>query len=334
MTTEARGLLVTGATTPVGELLVREALADPRVSTVLAVGLEPRDRALPLTAGDRLVYKELDLRRSRRVHDLLFGLARDLRVSTVVHLSMHRSAAARGSRVHALNVDALRNLLALCERHPTIRRFVVRSFAEVYQVSHRLPILVTEDHPLNLSPSAPQYIRDRVEADLTACTRMGMSPLEIVVLRCAEVLSAGTSSQLWDYLDAPFCLRPAGFDPMLNVLSRPDIVLALQLASHTWGVQGVFNVPGADTLPLTACIRAWGRVGIPAPGGVIAAAYRMRTRLRAHQFSYGMNARRFHYASVLDGTRARDVLGYAPRTPIDWPVPPAGVAPTPPLESP
>jgi UDP-glucose 4-epimerase len=76
--------------------------------------------------------------------------------------------------VHALNVDATRALLQLCERHPTIKRFVLKSYAEVYAVQHDLPVLIAEDHPLNLHPNAPQYVRDRVEADLHACVRMGL----------------------------------------------------------------------------------------------------------------------------------------------------------------
>ena len=43
------------------------------------------------------------------------------------------------------------------------------------------------------------------------------------------------------------------------------------------------------------------------------------SRLRGHDFSYGMNRRRFHYCSVLDGQRAREVLGYTPQAPIAWP---------------
>jgi hypothetical protein len=33
-----------------------------------------------------------------------------------------------------------------------------------------------------------------------------------------------------------------------------------------------------------------------------------------------MNRRRFHYSGVLDGRRAREVLGYVPSVPVDWPV--------------
>lgn len=315
-----RGVMVTGATTPVGERLCRSLLADTAIEHVLAIGIESPENALPFAHGDRLVYRSVDLSRSRRVRNLLFGVARDLGIECVVHLSMHRSAAESGGRVRAQNVEALRSLLELSERHPTIKRFVFRSFSEVYNVSHDLPILVTEDHPLNMAAGAPQWIRDRVEADLTACTRMGLSDLQILVLRCAEVLGPGTGSQLFDYLDAAICLRPAGFNPMMNLLSTADAVHALELATRApEGTIGVFNVPGRDTLPLAECIRKWGKPQLPTPGMVLTPFYRVRRRLRGHDFSYGMNRRRFHYASVLEGSRAREILDYRPENPIDWP---------------
>ena len=314
-----RGVLVTGADAPLGERLVRALLADPTVGHVLAVGARPMEEALPFQDERRLTYLSVDLTRERRVRELLFGPARDLGVEVVVHTSPGGSALDEGKAAHRANVDATRDLLALCERHPTIRTFVLRSYGEVYQVQADLPVLIGEDHPINLSPNAPQYVRDRVEADLHACVRMGLSPLRILVLRCAEVLAPGTGSQLFDYLASPVCLRPIGYDPMLNVLSVSDLVAALAAAVRA-PEQGVFNIPGYDTLPLAACIRRWGRAAIPVPGAWMTPLYRWRRQLRGHDFSYGMNRRRFHYSGVLDGRRARDVLGYEPATPIDWPV--------------
>ena len=134
------------------------------------------------------------------------------------------------------------------------------------------------------------------------------------------MLGPGTGSQLFDFLDAPLCLRPAGYNPMMNLLSMADAVHALELATRAPdGTIGVFNVAGRDTLPLAECIRKWGRLQVPAPGTLITPIYRLRRRLRGHDFSYGMNRRRFHYASVLEGSRAREVLGYVPEHPIDWP---------------
>ncbi|MFZ5482354.1 MAG: hypothetical protein ACOZNI_36670 [Myxococcota bacterium] len=318
MSAPLKGVLVTGTDAPLGELLARTLLADEGIGHVLAIGRRRPEEALPFRHMSRLTYLQVDLKRERQVHDLLFGPARDLGVEVVVHTAMSRSAMEEGGGVHALNVDATRALLQLCERHPTIHRFVLKSYAEVYQVQHDLPILIAEDHPLNLSQNAPQFVRDRVEADLHACVRMGLSRLQIVVLRCAEALAPGTGSQLFDYLESPVCARPFGYDPMINVASMRDIVHALHLAVRA-SEQGVCNVPGFDTLPLSEAIRKWGSIGVPLPGGLITPLYRLRQRVGDHDFRYGMNRRRFHYSGVLDGRRAREVLGYLPQNPVAWP---------------
>lgn len=310
-------VLVTGATTSIGERLIRSLLVDTRVRHVLAADKHPAERALPFE-NKRLTYLSVDLTKSRQVHELLFGQARDLGVEVVVHLAQSRSAYAVGRGVHARNVEALRSILDLSDRHPSIRRVVVHSFAVVYKVALDLPVLVSEDHPLDLSPAAPQYVRDRVEADLTACARMGLADCEIVVLRCAEALGPGTGSQLYDFLDAPIGFRPLGFDPMVNVATIADIVQAMELATHGSG-EGVFNIPGYDTLPLSECARLWGTPMFPVPGPLIRRVYNLRHRLTGGEFSYGLNRKRMHFGLVLDGTRARLELGYTASHPVDWP---------------
>jgi len=312
-------VLVTGVASPLGERLVRSFLADTRVGHVLTCAHLPRSQALTLPESRRLTYLQVDLTRSRRVRELVFGPARDLGVEVVVHLAQHRRVHVSGRKAHKLNVEALRAILDLTDRHPTIRRVIVKSYAAVYKVGLDLPVRVTENHPLDLSPGAAQYVRDRVEADLTACARMGLSRAEIVVLRCAEALAPGTGSQLYDLLKAPVVFRPFGFDPMVNVATMDDLVVALERATHGSG-EGVFNIPGYDTLPLTEAIRKWGRPQVPAPGAVIQPLYELRHRLLGTDFSYGMNRRRMHYGLVLDGSRAREELGYVPCHPVDWPV--------------
>lgn len=314
-----RRVLVTGASTPLGERLVRLLLTDSRVAHVLAITGEPAESFVVRDPDpDRLSVVQVDMGKERRIRNMLFGVARDRGIDTVVHLAQHRSAHAQGSRVHAFNVESLRAILELAERHPTIRRLVVRSDSAVYQMQRDLPVLIGEDHPLNLHGVLPQWVQDRVEADVTACARMGLSGLSIVVLRMAEVLAPGTGSQIFDYLESALCLRPAGYDPMLNLLTIEDGCTALVKAIFS-DAEGVFNVPGADTLPLSACINSWGRVGLPVPGGWMTPLYRLRARLTGSDFRYGMNRRRFHYSGVLDGRRAREVLLYVPSHPIAWP---------------
>jgi UDP-glucose 4-epimerase len=315
-----QSVLVTGASAPIGERLVRSLLDDSRVQHVIAVTGPPAE-TFPIPPSKRLLVIQADLRKSRQFADLLFGPAKQHKTSVVIHTAMHRSAMAQGSRVHALNVQSVRNLLDLCERHPTIERVVLRSASAVYQVQRDLPLLIAEDHPLNMARNAPQWIRDRVEADLTACVRMGVAPLKITVLRMAEALAPGTGSQMMEFLDSPVCFFPAGFDPMVNLITIEDTVHAISCAVHT-GSQGVFNIPGADTLPLATAIRRWGRIGLPTPNALLGPLYRLRRRLTGSDFRYGMNRRWFIYSGVLDGNRAQEVLGYVPSHPIDWPAAP------------
>jgi UDP-glucose 4-epimerase len=310
--------LVTGATTPLGGSIVRMLLADPDVDHLIATGVEREPPAGILPASSRLIYQPVDLTRARAAHDLLFGTAQDLGVDTIIHLATHRSP--HGTRMsHRLDVDAARELLLLAERLPAVRHLVFRSGAEVYAVRHSAPDLLDEDQPLELDPRAPASVRDHVEADLTACARMGTGRVAITVLRLAEVLVPSQGSQLWDYLESRVCLRPLGFDPMVNVLSLDDATAAVRLALRARD-GGVFNIPGADTLPLSRIAARWGRIDLPVPGPLLAPLYRLRTRVVGLDFRYDLNARRFHFGGMLDGRRARERLGYRPSQPIDWPV--------------
>jgi nucleoside-diphosphate-sugar epimerase len=253
-------VLVTDATTSYGRALV-ERLQRTRD----AVGARPEQ-----------------LRRPRMLHDLLFGIPG---LATVVH--------------DAVDPEVTRQLLLVCEHHPTVRRVVVRSTGEVYARTMIEPNLLDEDAPLDY---------ERAAADLTACSHLAR--LSLVVLRCAEVLAPG--GQLWDYLRSRVCLRPMGFDPMLNVLTVQDQLDALVCAIDS-DVRGVFNIPGADTLPLSRMIAGAGRRELALPGPLLAPAYQLRTRLVGFDFRYDLNMRRFHFGGILDGTRAKQELGYVAR---------------------
>ena len=295
-------VLITGATTPLGHLLVEHLRALRDVELVVPIG---RDHG--------------DLRRPRAVHDLIWGLAREQRIDSIVHGIHHRRARDGGRRVHQQNVESTREMLLACRDHPTIRRFVYRSFAEVYALRHTTSDLIDEEAPLDFDPLAPQWLRDRVEADVVACSHLSGS-LSIAILRCAELFAPVCGSQLWDYLESRVCLRPLGYDPMLNVLSIDDAARAMTAALRS-SATGAFNIAGADTLPLTRVIQLAMRADIPVPGPVMAPLYRLRRLVAGFDFRYDMNVRRFHFGGVLDGTRARTELGYTPDHPVRWPQP-------------
>ncbi|MCB9674359.1 MAG: NAD-dependent epimerase/dehydratase family protein [Alphaproteobacteria bacterium] len=304
------GVLVTGATQPLGRRVVEELKARS-LGPILAVGIDPEGGFDP-----DVRYERVDLTRSRALKQLLYGPVAEMGLSTVVHLAFHR--APGHPRAHRLHVEATRSLLRLAETHVSLRRFVHRSTVEVYASRVDRPDILREDNPLELSPKAPPWVRQRVEADLTVCTRMGMSDRQVMVLRCAEIFAPEMGSQLWDYLSSRFCFRPVGFDPILNLLSLDDAARAFALAAAA-DAHGVFNIPGRDTLPLVWAIRKWGRDGIGVPGPLMGPLYQLRRAVKHTEFRYALNAWRFHFNGVLDGTRARDVLGYVPTVGIAWP---------------
>jgi len=306
-------VMVTGATTPLGAAIIDHLLVASDVDHVLAIG---REREAPHPPG-KITYRNVDLTHTRSVHDLVWGQARDLGIAAVIHASQHRRARDTGRAVHAQNVGATRELLAACADHPTITRFVYRSFAEVYAFRHGTPEVLDEQAPLDFDPSAPQWIRDRVEADSLVCAAAA-GRLEIAVLRCAEILAPGVGSQLWDYLQSRVCLRPLGYDPMINVLAPEDAAAAFASAVSKPAI-GVFNIPGYDTLPLSRAIEDAGRAQLAVPGPLLAPLYKLRRAVAGFEFRYELNAQRFHFGGVLDGTRARAELGYVPHTPVQWP---------------
>jgi UDP-glucose 4-epimerase len=304
--------MITGATTPLGVGLVERVLANPATERVLAIGHHGG-----VEWGDpRVCYHGLDLAHARAMHDLLWGEARVHAIDTVVHAMQHRHASDAGPAVHAQNVESTRALVLGCANHPTIRHLVIRSFSEVYALPHVTPDLLDEDAALEFGAAAPQWIRDRVEADVVACSA-SHPPLAVTVLRCAEIFAPDVGSQLWDYLGSRVCLRPAGFDPILNVLSLTDAVEAFAAAiEHP--VAGVFNIAGRDTLPLSRAIARAGRLAAPVPSPLLATLYRWRRRIAGFDFHYDLNRQRFHFGGVLDGARAREQLGYEPRTRVVW----------------
>jgi UDP-glucose 4-epimerase len=278
---------------------------------VLACGAEPEAALAPLLEESGIHYLQADLSHSRQRRAVLFGPALDARVDAVVH-----APSCDPRRPHGA-ADTLRELIHLCERHPTIRRFVYRGSAEVYRSGPADPAVIDEEHPVEPDDEAPPWLRDLVEADQAACAHIGGSRLRIAVLRCAELFAPKAGGQLLRWLDAEPCLRPLGFDPIVNLISREDLVRAVSLALRS-PVAGVFNIKGADTLPLSELAVKAGRRCVPLPGWVLSPAYRLRALLKGPSFDYPTNRPKFHFGGVLSGRAALLALGYQPRTPIRW----------------
>ena len=267
------------------------------------------------TTSDGVRHVRADLSSRRGVRELLFGdEARD--AETIVHGALLCEPWVEQGRLHELNVQSTRELLAAAEEHPTLRNFVYCSSGNVYRLARDEPRLIDENEPLDLGCELTAGQRSTVEADVTVSTRIANSSLRIAVLRFAEILAPQSGSQLHDYLSSRVCLRPLGYDPMINVLSTRDAARAAVLAVASTAA-GVFNVPGLDTLPLSELIARAGRFAIPLPGPLLTPLYRARSLATSAHFRYALDRVRFHYGAILDGHKAEEVLGYVPAYAIE-----------------
>ncbi len=307
-------VLLTGASSDLGQRLAAALASDERVGSILAL-VEP-GVALPSLRARKLSYQAIDLTHERAVKHLL--LSSEAKALThIMHLAMHRDPNLHGRHPHRLNVDALRILFSLAEEHPRLQHFIFRSWGEIYELHSDLPTVLDEDHPIDFSASRPQWLRDRVAADQFLCAKLGISRLKIRILRCADCLAPGYGSQLYAFLSSTPCMVPLGYDPVVNVLSPDDLVDALKRACFSDEL-GVFTIPGSDSMPLSDLMDRCHRAVLPLPGPILNWVDRVKHRLVQSAFRYDISRAFFHYGGVMTGVRAQRLLGYEASHPINW----------------
>jgi UDP-glucose 4-epimerase len=102
-----------------------------------------------------------------------------------------------------------------------------------------------------------------------------------------------------------------GFDPMMQVVHQDDVVRAIQCALAP-GVRGMFNVSGPPPVSLSHALTLLGRKAVPVPHGIARAAVDRLFRWRVTSFP-AAELDFIRYVCMVDDSRARRDLGYAPR---------------------
>ena len=133
-----RRVLITGVGSQVGTLLAAQLERDPDVEYV--AGLDTRRPRMPLKETE---FIEADIR-DPEIGRLIPATG----VDTIVHEQIVRQPGPRMSShaMHDINVIGTLQLLAACERVPTLRTIVVRGSAGVY----------------GAEPQAPQFFREEM----------------------------------------------------------------------------------------------------------------------------------------------------------------------------
>jgi len=234
-------------------------------------------------------------------------------VDTVVHMSVIATPGSAGGRnpMKELNVIGTMQLLAACQKAPSLRHLVVKSTTTVYGASSRDPAMFTEDMEPRRAPRAG-YAKDVAEIEGYVRGFARRRPdVRVTMLRAANVVGPHVSSPITSYFRLPVIPTVLGHDPRLQFLHERDLLDALQQCV-TNDVAGTFNVAGDGVLMLSQAIRRLQRPAVSLPAFAVGKVGSILRSARVAEFSPEQLGF-LTYGRGVDTTRMRAILGFEPK---------------------
>jgi UDP-glucose 4-epimerase len=299
----ARRVLITGVGSHVGASLAARLEADPDYEYVGGV-----DTRTPRVSLARTELIDVDLR-----DPSLVRLLPATQVDTVVHNQIVRRPGPGMSprAMHELNVIGTLQLLAACERAPTIRTIVIRGSAGVYGAEPHAPQFFGERMTSELPPRT-RFQRDVAEIETTFDSYARRHPeVTCTMLRYQPAIGPSLDTQVTRYLSLPACPTYLGFDPRLQFVHERDAVDALA-AAVARPVRGAVNVAARGTIGLTRMIRLAGKQRLPIAAPLFSTAVAALRRAGAPELSDDFQ-RLLRYGRAVDITRLTEEVGFIPR---------------------
>jgi len=308
-----KNILITGVTSTTGRMVAEQFYFDKRVGKIIGIGRIDKPYYFNDYSPSRFIYMKVDILKYRELHNLFISSEfRDSNINTVVHLAFVEEVSRRDLDPHTLNVEGTKNLLDMCMNTKGIKKFVFKSTIYVYKLKPNSPTIIHEGWDLNFDPTAPQWIKDRVDADMLCRSAMENDKMDIVVLRFPHIIGRNINSQMNIYLNQRIVFKPMGFDPVINLIHSRDVVNAIQYAVHT-KVKGVFNIRGRETAPLSTFLRLNKRRVIPVPPFVLSAINSIQWKLGLTDFYYPINKDFLKYNCVPSSERMEKILKFTPK---------------------
>jgi len=295
-------VLVTGVSRYLGGQFARRLTADPSVRRVIGVDVIPP----PHDIG-RAEFVRADIR-----NPMIGKIIAQAEVDTVVHMNVIATPTHAGGRTSQkeINVIGTMQLLAACQKAPSIRRLVVKSSAAVYGSSPRDPAMFTEDMGPKALPRAG-FGKDSVEVEGYVRGFSRRRPdTEITMLRFANILGPGIRTSLTDYFSLPIVPIPFGYDARLQFVHEHDAISAL-LRGTTGPSVGITNIAGDGVITVSQAAGLAGRPVMPVP--IMAAGLLSSVVKRSGLTDFSADQLQFlAFGRGLDTTRMREVLGFEP----------------------
>jgi UDP-glucose 4-epimerase len=210
-----------------------------------------------------------------------------------------------------MNVIGTMQLLAACQKAPSVRRVVLKSTTAVYGSSPRDPALFDESMtPKDLSSGG--YAKDAAEIEgyLRGFARR-RPDVSVTVLRFTNFIGPRIDTVFTRYFALPVVPTVLGYDARVQMLHEEDALAVLErAASHD--VPGVFNVAADGVLLLSQAIRRAGRIPLPVPSPAVGPVGRFFRGARIVDFS-PEQMRLLNFGRVVDTARLRHQFGFTPR---------------------
>lgn len=300
-------VLVTGVSRWLGGALAAELAADPQIERVIGVDTVPPSPEVLRRLG-RTEFVRADIR-----NPLIAKVIESASVDTVVHMNISAAPAGAGGRVpmKELNVIGTMQLLAACQRAPSVRRFVLKSTSAVYGASPRDPAVFTEAMQARQVPRGG-FGRDSLDIEGYVRSFGRRRPdVDVAVLRFSHFIGPRIDSLLTEFFRLPVVPTLLGFDARLQLLHEDD-ALAVLVRATTGDFTGTANVAGEGTVLLSQALRRLGRVALPVPTPAIGSLSRLTRSAGMVDWS-PEQMRLLIYGRVLDTRVLREELGYTPR---------------------
>ncbi len=302
-----RVVLVTGVSRYLGSRLAAVLQADPSIERVVGVDTVP-----PRPDGARLLGRTQFVRADIR-NPLIAKVIASADVDTVVHLNVIATPLGAGGRtaMKEINVIGTMQLLAACQKAPSMRSLVVKSTTAVYGSSSRDPALFTEELAPRSLPRAG-YAKDAVEVEGYVRGFGRRRPdVSLTLLRFTNFIGPSIDTPLTRYRSLPVVPTVLGFDPRLQFVHERDgleVLWRTTLDDHP----GTFNISGDGVILLSQAIRRAGRPFLPLPSPAAPWIGQVLRRLGVADFS-PEQMRFLAFGRVVDTTAMREILGFTPR---------------------
>jgi UDP-glucose 4-epimerase len=300
-------VLVTGVSRFLGGHLAARLAANPDIERVLGVDSVPPPRDLLRRMG-RAEFVRADIR-----NPLIAKVIANASVDTVMHASLSSNPGSSGGRtaMKEMNVIGTMQLLAACQKAPSVRRMVLKSTTAVYGSSSRDPALFDETMTPKELPSGG-YAKDAAEIEgyLRGFARR-RPDVSVTVLRYANFIGPRIDTVLTRYFALPVVPTVLGYDARVQLLHEQDGLAVLERAAVE-ELPGVFNVAADGVLLLSQAIRRAGRVALPVPSPAVGPVSRLFRGARLVDFS-PEQMRFLNFGRVVCTGRLREQFGFTPR---------------------